>query len=130
MAMGSQEQSFLGGALSGAAAGSVGGVWGAAAGFAVGGLVGLLGQDAAEDAERERRRRMDEARTQAVMREFGIMQQKTNRLVANRGRRPSSSGENTQGDVSATEALNESGFIGQAVINTGSTTPASSSGTF
>lgn len=108
---------------------------GAVIGFALGGITAIPGamigaqKDQQEAAEREREE-MEQARIFAVRREFGIMQQKQNMISANSNRpQRSSTPQNESGDINATQALNESGFIGQNIINTGSTTP-SSSGTF
>ena len=140
--MNAGQQGFLGGALAGAGTGAMVGsafagpslgtyiAIGAAVGFVVGGIGGAIMGEAQEDAAERERQELEQARVAAVMREFGIMQQKANMATAGANRpQRSSTPQNTSGDVSATQALNESGFIGQNIINTGSTTP-SASGTF
>ena len=138
----SKEEGFLGGGLAGAGTGAMigsvvpglGTAIGAGVGFAVGGLIGLMGSSSAEKAEEEEARRRNIAQANAVMREFGIMQQKQNQIMAgaqqrsNKNSSKSGKPQNNSGDI-ATQTLSESGFIGQNMVNSGGSTP-SASGTF
>jgi hypothetical protein len=137
--MSAQSQGFIGGGLAGAGTGAMIGsafagptlglsiAAGAAIGFVVGGISGAMMADAQQDAADEEAQRLEQARVDSVMREFGVMQQKQNMATA--GSRRNDSGRTSSKNLNATQTLSEAGFIGQNMINSGGSTP-SSSGTF
>lgn len=119
-----EQSGVVTGALTGAATGAmVGGPIGAVVGAGVGAIGGyLMGKSQGDSAQRAQDAR-DEARREAMVREFGIMQQRSNSTANQAKRAMNTSNRN------ASEALSQAGFMGQNMINSGGVVP-SSAGTF